>query len=328
MFLKPLPLGPSACVHLNPGLLPPSLVMSPHSPLALRSEPRGGWGAIQYYFHFRYGIEKVSLDLLNPEIHQLPSDFPTSILRYEGWAEPEDLFQIAPPPRSDPFPVISVSCPKSSTYGSPDHGLTFCNGAAFAQQATSYGPSLAIPDWHHQYSETTGLWTAVACHTPDCGPIALAYHLTTRYWASHPVDSLSIDNFATPVTAAFTTLINSNRHGVPAHSLPPHTLFSTTARLLLSIFAGFDLLVEGFGPGAYAGAVISNLAFTYSRFKAMLVSLGGIAMHVPTFVTCLNHFKAHHLHIEEKYATYTAAQKQIVSRRPAGPLPPQNSYSS
>ena len=30
MFLKPLPLGPSACVHLNPGLLPPPLVDSPH----------------------------------------------------------------------------------------------------------------------------------------------------------------------------------------------------------------------------------------------------------------------------------------------------------
>ena len=128
MFLKPLPLGPSACVHLNPGLLPPPLVMSPHSSLALRSEQSGGWGAIQYYFHFRPGIEKVSLDLLNPELHQLPIDFPSSILRYEGWAEPDDLFQIAPPPASDPFPVISVLCPKSSTYGSPDHGLTFCNG--------------------------------------------------------------------------------------------------------------------------------------------------------------------------------------------------------
>ena len=32
MFLKPLPLGPSACVHLNPGLLPPPLVNSPHPP--------------------------------------------------------------------------------------------------------------------------------------------------------------------------------------------------------------------------------------------------------------------------------------------------------
>ena len=32
MFLKPLPLGPSACVHLNPGLLPPPLVKSPHPP--------------------------------------------------------------------------------------------------------------------------------------------------------------------------------------------------------------------------------------------------------------------------------------------------------
>ena len=125
MFLKPLPLGPSACVHLNPGLLPPPLVKSPHPPLTLCSEPAGGWGAVQYYFHFRPDSTTISLTQLTPELHQLPRDFSTSILSYENWALPEDLFQVTPPPASEPVAVLSVSCPKYSTYASPDHGLTF-----------------------------------------------------------------------------------------------------------------------------------------------------------------------------------------------------------
>ena len=96
MFLRPLPLGPSACVHLNPGLLPPPFVHSPHSPLTICSEPAGGWGAIQYYFHFRPGIEKVALDHLQPELHQLPMDFSTSLLGYENWAAPNIFSRCCP----------------------------------------------------------------------------------------------------------------------------------------------------------------------------------------------------------------------------------------
>ena len=71
MFLKPLPLGPSACIHLNPGLLPPPLVNSPHPPLTLCSEPAGGWGAVQYYFHLCSDSTTLSLTQLTPT-YQLP----------------------------------------------------------------------------------------------------------------------------------------------------------------------------------------------------------------------------------------------------------------
>ena len=161
MFLKPLPLGPSACVHLNPGLLPPPLVTSPHPPLTLSSEPAGGWGAVQYYFHFRPDSTATSLTQLTPELHQLPSDFSTSILSYEQWAAPEDLFQVTPPPhlrtRCGPLSFL----PEILYLRLPRPWPHLCNGAASAPRATSCGPSLAIPDYHHQYTESTGLWTTV-----------------------------------------------------------------------------------------------------------------------------------------------------------------------
>ena len=52
MFSSAIPLGPSACVYLNPGLLPPPRLSLPGD-LAIRSAATGGWGAIQYYHHFR-----------------------------------------------------------------------------------------------------------------------------------------------------------------------------------------------------------------------------------------------------------------------------------
>ena len=89
------------------------------------------------------------------------------------------------------------------------------------------------------------------------------------------------------------------------------------------LFRGTDLLVEGFGPGAYSGAVITNIAFSHANFQAMLVSLGGVAMHIPTLTSCLNHFKNHHLQVEEAHEAYTTGMQQNVSHRPDGPPQPK-----
>ena len=72
---------------------------TPTPPFTLCSEPAGGWGAVQYYFHFRSDSTTIALTQLTPELHQLSRDFSTSILSYENWAPPEDLFQVTPPPR-------------------------------------------------------------------------------------------------------------------------------------------------------------------------------------------------------------------------------------
>ena len=57
----------------------------------------------------------------------------------------------------------------------------------------------------------------------------------------------------------------------------------------------------------------------------MLVSLGGVAMHIPTLTSCLNHFKNHHLQVEEDHDAYTTSMQQNVSHRPDGP-PPSPKY--
>ena len=48
-------------------------------------------------------------------------------------------------------------------------------------------------------------------------------------------------------------------------------------------------------------------------------------MHIPTLTSCLNHFKNHHLQIEEDYAAYTTSMQQNVSHRSDGP-PPSPKY--
>ena len=48
-------------------------------------------------------------------------------------------------------------------------------------------------------------------------------------------------------------------------------------------------------------------------------------MHIPTLTSCLNHFKNHHLQVEEDHAAYTTGMQQTVSRRPDGP-PPSPKY--
>ena len=94
----------NSCPHIPPDAMDTGpLVNSPHPPLTLSSEPAGGWGAVQYYFHFRPDSTAISLTQLTPELHQLPRDFSTSILSYENWAPPEDLFQVTPPPPQIPL---------------------------------------------------------------------------------------------------------------------------------------------------------------------------------------------------------------------------------
>ena len=48
-------------------------------------------------------------------------------------------------------------------------------------------------------------------------------------------------------------------------------------------------------------------------------------MHIPTLTSCLNHFKNHHLQVEEDHDAYTTSMQQNVSHRPDGP-PPSPKY--
>ena len=140
--------GPAACVYLNPGLLPPPR-LNPPGDLVIRGDAdphRGGWGAIQYYYHFRTDSGSIPLLDLKPTTHSLPPHFHEDLLTFEHWPPVETLLTFDDPVPPDPIPILSISCPESQTIASPDHGITFCNGngPARTSRAFSHGPTLPM----------------------------------------------------------------------------------------------------------------------------------------------------------------------------------------
>ena len=111
-----------------------------------------------------------------------------------------------------------------------------------------------------------------------------------------------------------------------AWRFPPHSLASNTFQLLFSIFSTKDILIEGFGAGTSFSAVAGLIALSRSRFRSVLLCLGAVAMHPPTFCTLLRAYtfyyerdlKAHKDFLEEKRpdkntrpANYTAEHSPV-----------------
>ena len=220
MFSAAIPLGPSACVYLNPGLLPPPR-LAPPGDLVINSDATpdphcGGWGAIQYYYHFRPDSGAIPLLTLQTATHPLPPHFKEDLLAFEHWPAVDTLLTFEDPDPTEPIPILSISCPESQTIASPDHGITFCNGPARTTRAYSHGPSLAQADWHRIISDTSGYWQGDHCHTLGVGGIAEAFHLGRLYGWQYPTISLSDCSFA-PIR------LGSPSPGGPA-ILPPRTL--------------------------------------------------------------------------------------------------------
>ena len=86
----------------------------------------------------------------------------------------------------------------------------------------------------------------------------------------------------------------------PAWSLPPHSLAQNLFAFLFTIFYRPDRLIEGFGAGAYSAAVAAALSLAPPKPcpmgspESLLISLGGLAMHPPTFTHLIRAFGAVH----------------------------------
>ena len=102
------------------------------------------------------------------------------------------------------------------------------------------------------------------------------------------------------MSAAFTLLHSHYSPGLPAWSLPPHTLAHNLFALLFTIFYRPARLIEGFGAGAYSAAVAAAFSlappkpFPMGPPESLLISLGGLAMHPPTFTRLIRAFAAVH----------------------------------
>ena len=89
---------------------------------------------------------------------------------------------------------------------------------------------------------------------------------------------------------------------------------------LYTLFYRPALLIEGFGAGAFTAAVAATLSlappktFDYSSPVSLLISLGGIAMHPPTFSRLIHAFASVHHHEVEHMKEFLAPRQDLAER--------------
>ena len=114
-------------------------------------------------------------------------------------------------------------------------------------------------------------------HTPQFEPLSILFFRLIEYWTGFLC--LERETFAEPVLDSFTALHQQYRPGLPAWSLPPHTLAQNLFSLLYTIFYRPAHLIEGFGAGAFSAAIAATLSLAppktseYSSPVSLLVSL-------------------------------------------------------
>ena len=119
---------------------------------------------------------------------------------------------------------------------------------------------------------------------------------------------VQLPNFKEFIEQAYRTVTFATRPGVAAWRFPPHSLATNTFRLLFSLFATPGILIEGFGAGTSFSAAAGLIALTRGQFASVLLCLGGVAMHPPTFCKLLRSYtffyerdlKLHQDFLEEK----------------------------
>ena len=165
----------------------------------------GGWGAIQYYYHFRPDSGAIPLLELQTATHPLPPHFKEDLLAFEHWPAVDTLLTFEDPDPTEPCRSCQFPARNHKPSAFFDDGITFCSGPARTTRAYSHGPSLAQADWHRIISDTSGYWKGDHCHTLGVGCIAEAFHLTTHLWPELSIDTVTLDQFTLPVTSAFAT---------------------------------------------------------------------------------------------------------------------------
>ena len=297
IFDGPISLGPAVSLHLNPVLLDPphldqSNVLQLHTSLEFLS-----WGPYSTTTPFmKGGLDTPSSPLHLP--HPPPDTYLQDLLDYEGWPSANTLFLLPNCTISgDDTSTLSLWCPDQDTSPSPSHSITLCCGSAYSANASSHGPTFGYRDWHARLPQGKG-WRAGISHTPQYEPVSILFFRLLEYWTGF----LKLDRaaFVDPVSAAFNILHSHYSPGIPAWSLPPHSLAHNLFAFLFTIFYRPDRLIEGFGAGAYSAAVAAAFSlappkpFPMGAPESLLISLGGLAMHPPTFTHLIRAFGAVH----------------------------------
>ena len=238
----------------------------------------------------------------------MPIDFTEQLFQYENWPSADILIieaTQAAPETKDLY--LSLWCPDEAAHLSPDHGITICNqheGNSFPVHGASFAPT----DYHAQL-EGRSVWECSHTHNPGGEHLAFLLPQLCTYWPSF-LDGAGVHlpNFKDFMEQAYRAATFAARPGVAAWRFPPHSLATNTLRLLLSLFATPGILIEGFGAGTSFSAAAGLIALTRGQFSSVLLCLGGVAMHPPTFCKLLRSYtfyyerdlKLHQDFLEEK----------------------------
>ena len=300
-----IPLGSHVCIHLNASLLPTPFLGQSET-LTYLPVAKGGIGASQYCRSFSDCGRQEPLNTIAPDTHPLPMDFTDQLFQYENWPSADALIIEANQTAPDTTDLyLSLWCPEDAAHPSPDHGITICN----QHEGNSYpahGASFAPADYHTQV-EGRSVWECSHTHNPGGEHLALLLPQLCTYWPSFlEGEGIQLPNFNDFIEHAYREITSAARPGVAAWRFPPHSLASNTLKLLLSLFSTSGILIEGFGAGTSFSAVAGLVAL--GQFTSVLLCLGGVAMHPPTFCTLLRSYtfyyerdlKAHQDFLDEK----------------------------
>ena len=317
-----IPLGEHVCVHLNSGRLPPPF-FDRSEKLALLRVDSGGPGSMQYWHSFCPDGPQVPLATVTPATHPLPTAFSSVLLSCEGWAEEDDLFPDPQPtcPSSDDT-YLSMWCPDDSPLPSPDHSITICNRHPDSAYP-AHGASFVPVDWHQRTPDGRWVWECGHSHTPHCTHLSELFPHLHALWPSFFTDcETDLTTFPDIASTAYLEYVGQPRPGVAAWRFPSHSLATNTLAILFKVFTTPAVLIEGFGAGCSFAAVAGLLALDHTRHpntrrSSVLLSLGGVAMHPPTFCSLVDAYAFHHSQDAQKYHAYIDEERPELDTRPA-----------
>ena len=293
--------GPRHCLLVVHSGKPPAT--STYLPVA-----RGGIGASQYFHSFSTSGKQEPLSTITLDAHPLPIDFTEQLFQYENWPSADNLLIEATQTTPDTKDFyLSLWCPEEAAHLSPDHSITVCNQHA-GNSFPVHGASFAPTD-HHTQIEGRSVWECSHTHNPGGEHLASLLPQLCTYWPAFLEGvGVQLSNFKEFIEQAHRTATFATRPGVAAWRFPPHSLATNTFRLLFSLFATPGILIEGFGAGTSFSAAAGLIALARGQFASVLLCLGGVAMHPPTFCKLLpsytffyeRDFKLHQDFLEEK----------------------------
>ena len=291
---RPIPLGPCAQIHLTSSLLPPPFFRAT-AQLHLSASPCGGVGTLQYCHHFNPQDDASSLTDISWNSHHFPPDFLADLFGYEDWGDTSDSHLYFPPPIAraphSEFPTLSVWCPEESADPSPDHSITICNSSDAPFSCS--GPSLCLADWHSSLPNGRTVWQCYHTHSPSSTLLTYLFPRLLQCWISFW--SLEKLPFAEAVKNSFDSLTAHPSPGIAAWRFPPHSLATNTILTLLTTFTRQGYCIEGFGYGSGWAALAGIVTHQHIHPISILISLGGLALHTPTFRTLVDYHSGRYL---------------------------------